>query len=152
VFTDFVIWSTVENGLGLIASSIATLRPLFKSFFETTSRRRSGTITRARRQQQQQSSKRRTTSPEAFHCRGLDEEDDIGREEMAISDATPRYDSGVSMVPRAYILVAKVNESGDLETDMISRPMSYAVEDDGADRWRMSSTQNKPLSVKRVTW
>ncbi|GAP87406.2 putative integral membrane protein [Rosellinia necatrix] len=31
-FTDLAIWSTVENGLGLTASSIATLRPLFKSF------------------------------------------------------------------------------------------------------------------------
>lgn len=29
-FTDLTIWSTVENGLGLTASSIATLRPLFK--------------------------------------------------------------------------------------------------------------------------
>ncbi|KAI1117114.1 hypothetical protein F5Y14DRAFT_404866 [Nemania sp. NC0429] len=31
-FTDLTIWSTVENGLGLTASSIATLRPLFKGF------------------------------------------------------------------------------------------------------------------------
>ncbi|KAI1131565.1 hypothetical protein F5Y10DRAFT_261946 [Nemania abortiva] len=33
-FTDLAIWSTVENGLGLTASSIATLRPLFKSLGE----------------------------------------------------------------------------------------------------------------------
>lgn len=33
-FTDFAIWSTVENGLGLTASSIATLRLLFKSFLD----------------------------------------------------------------------------------------------------------------------
>lgn len=33
-FTDFAIWSTVENGLGLTASSIATLRVLFKSFLD----------------------------------------------------------------------------------------------------------------------
>lgn len=32
-FTDLAIWSTVENGLGLTASSIATLRPLFKGLF-----------------------------------------------------------------------------------------------------------------------
>ncbi|KAI1085715.1 hypothetical protein F5B20DRAFT_14758 [Whalleya microplaca] len=29
-FTDLAIWSQVENGLGLTASSIATLRPLFR--------------------------------------------------------------------------------------------------------------------------
>ncbi|KAI2630950.1 hypothetical protein GGR54DRAFT_178138 [Hypoxylon sp. NC1633] len=32
-FTDMSIWSTVENGLGLTASSIATLRPLVKAVF-----------------------------------------------------------------------------------------------------------------------
>ncbi|KAI0013679.1 hypothetical protein F4779DRAFT_613414 [Xylariaceae sp. FL0662B] len=31
-FTDLAIWSQVENGLGLTASSIATLRPLFRRF------------------------------------------------------------------------------------------------------------------------
>ncbi|KAI0840624.1 hypothetical protein F5Y06DRAFT_294613 [Hypoxylon sp. FL0890] len=29
-FTDLSIWSTVENGLGLVASSVATLRPLVR--------------------------------------------------------------------------------------------------------------------------
>jgi hypothetical protein len=29
-FTDIAIWSTVENGLGLTASSLATLRPLIR--------------------------------------------------------------------------------------------------------------------------
>ena len=29
-FTDIAIWSTVENGLGLTASSLATLRPLVR--------------------------------------------------------------------------------------------------------------------------
>ncbi|KAJ2906696.1 uncharacterized protein MKZ38_000432 [Zalerion maritima] len=33
VFTDLAIWSTIENGLGLTASSLATLRPLFKKLF-----------------------------------------------------------------------------------------------------------------------
>ncbi|KAI0383068.1 hypothetical protein F5Y04DRAFT_251753 [Hypomontagnella monticulosa] len=32
-FTDLAIWSTVENGLGLVASSIATLRPLIRLIF-----------------------------------------------------------------------------------------------------------------------
>lgn len=34
VFVDFLIWSTVENGLGLVASSIATLRPLYLRFIK----------------------------------------------------------------------------------------------------------------------
>ncbi|KAI1098973.1 hypothetical protein F4804DRAFT_99652 [Jackrogersella minutella] len=57
VFTDLSIWSTVENGLGLTASSLATLRPLFKKVFGATragspsprrsfySWRKSGTVT-----------------------------------------------------------------------------------------------------------
>ncbi|KAI2642564.1 hypothetical protein GGS21DRAFT_178478 [Xylaria nigripes] len=36
-FTDFAIWSTVENGLGLIASSVVMLRPLFKKFLKAAS-------------------------------------------------------------------------------------------------------------------
>ncbi|KAI1821778.1 hypothetical protein F4861DRAFT_441475 [Xylaria intraflava] len=36
-YTDFTIWSTVENGLGLTASSVATLRPLFKTFLNAAS-------------------------------------------------------------------------------------------------------------------
>lgn len=32
-FTDLSVWSTVENGLGIVASSIATLRPLIKVIF-----------------------------------------------------------------------------------------------------------------------
>lgn len=31
-FTDLAIWSTVEIGLALIASSLATLKPLFRKF------------------------------------------------------------------------------------------------------------------------
>jgi hypothetical protein len=31
--TDVAIWSTVEPGIGLTASSLATLRPLFRTFF-----------------------------------------------------------------------------------------------------------------------
>lgn len=36
VFTDFTIWSTVENGVGLAASSIATMRPLLKKVRDLT--------------------------------------------------------------------------------------------------------------------
>lgn len=36
VFTDFTIWSTVENGVGLAASSIATMRPLLKKVRDAT--------------------------------------------------------------------------------------------------------------------
>ncbi|KAI1393472.1 uncharacterized protein F4822DRAFT_384783 [Hypoxylon trugodes] len=35
-FADLSIWSTVENGLGLVASSIATLRPLFRIMFKSS--------------------------------------------------------------------------------------------------------------------
>jgi hypothetical protein len=31
--TDVSIWSTVESGIGIIASSMATMRPLFVAFF-----------------------------------------------------------------------------------------------------------------------
>ncbi|PMD23437.1 hypothetical protein NA56DRAFT_701730 [Hyaloscypha hepaticicola] len=31
--TDVAIWSTCETGIGIVASSIATLRPLFRTFF-----------------------------------------------------------------------------------------------------------------------
>ncbi|KAL7626268.1 hypothetical protein AAE478_003038 [Parahypoxylon ruwenzoriense] len=44
-FTDIAIWSTVENGLGLTASSIATLRPLFRKALESM---RGGTRSRQR--------------------------------------------------------------------------------------------------------
>ena len=35
---DVAIWSTVEPGLGIVAAAGATLRPLFKSFYNLTSR------------------------------------------------------------------------------------------------------------------
>ncbi|KAJ8108448.1 hypothetical protein ONZ43_g6421 [Nemania bipapillata] len=50
-FTDLAIWSTVENGLGLTASSIATLRPLFKSFREIPLSQRLSTSWHALRKQ-----------------------------------------------------------------------------------------------------
>lgn len=34
--TDIAIWSTVEPGLGIVAASAATLRPLFRNFFSLT--------------------------------------------------------------------------------------------------------------------
>ncbi|KAI0389982.1 hypothetical protein F5Y17DRAFT_93353 [Xylariaceae sp. FL0594] len=40
-FTELAIWSTVENGLGLAASSIATLKPLCKSFLGVAAQHRS---------------------------------------------------------------------------------------------------------------
>ncbi|TVY83984.1 hypothetical protein LSUE1_G001347 [Lachnellula suecica] len=36
--TDVAIWSTIEPGLGIVAASGATLRPLFRSFYSLTSR------------------------------------------------------------------------------------------------------------------
>ena len=40
---DVAIWSTVEPGLGLVAAGGATLRPLFRSFYNLSSNRRSMT-------------------------------------------------------------------------------------------------------------
>ncbi|KAI1661720.1 hypothetical protein F4813DRAFT_171064 [Daldinia decipiens] len=45
-FSDLSIWSTIENGLGLVASSIATLRPLVRVVLGGT---RVGTASRGRR-------------------------------------------------------------------------------------------------------
>ncbi|PMD39939.1 hypothetical protein L207DRAFT_428221, partial [Hyaloscypha variabilis F] len=39
--TDVAIWSTVEPGLGLMAAGGATLRPLFRSFYNLSTNRRS---------------------------------------------------------------------------------------------------------------
>lgn len=41
--TDVAVWSTVEPGLGLVAAGGATLRPLFRSFYNLSSNRRSVT-------------------------------------------------------------------------------------------------------------
>ncbi|KAL4867790.1 hypothetical protein BDV12DRAFT_186466 [Aspergillus spectabilis] len=35
---DVVIWGFAENGIGMIVGNVATLRPLFRSFFESTLR------------------------------------------------------------------------------------------------------------------
>ncbi|KAI1335476.1 hypothetical protein F5Y15DRAFT_409069 [Xylariaceae sp. FL0016] len=59
-FTDLAMWSTVELGLGLTASSIATLRPLFKTFFGGTQNRHST----------QWPSNNRGSETLKFHCRG----------------------------------------------------------------------------------
>ena len=40
---DVAIWSTVEPGLGLVAAGGATLRPLFRSFYNLSTNRRSTT-------------------------------------------------------------------------------------------------------------
>jgi hypothetical protein len=45
--TDIAIWSTAETGMGLAASSFATLRPLFRDFFQR-SRLMGGTSSRTR--------------------------------------------------------------------------------------------------------
>jgi hypothetical protein len=43
VTTSIALWSTVEPGIGIIAGSIATYRPLFRSFFCKLNSLRSGT-------------------------------------------------------------------------------------------------------------
>jgi len=43
VTTNIAMWSTVEPGIGIIAASIATYRPLFRSFFSKLGSLRPGT-------------------------------------------------------------------------------------------------------------
>lgn len=39
--TDVAIWSTVEPGLGIVAAGAVTLRPLFRTFYEFSTRNKS---------------------------------------------------------------------------------------------------------------
>jgi len=39
--TDVAIWSTVEPGLGIVAASAASLRPLFRTFYSLSTRNKS---------------------------------------------------------------------------------------------------------------
>jgi hypothetical protein len=74
VFTDFTIWSTVENGVGIIASSIATLRPLFRKAIDLTR----GTSTVPTHLPRYSTTVRRDSVRDtAFHCRGLSQEYDV---------------------------------------------------------------------------
>ncbi|KAK6950089.1 hypothetical protein Daesc_008414 [Daldinia eschscholtzii] len=45
-FSDLSIWSTTENGLGLVASSVATLRPLVRAVLGSTA---AGTVSQGAR-------------------------------------------------------------------------------------------------------
>ncbi|KAH8673681.1 hypothetical protein BX600DRAFT_212667 [Xylariales sp. PMI_506] len=69
VFTDFMIWSTVENGVGLIASSVATLRPLFKILQDGTTRGSKSRTGDARSHARRTTITRRSIP---FHCRGVE--------------------------------------------------------------------------------
>ncbi|CAJ2509889.1 Uu.00g057890.m01.CDS01 [Anthostomella pinea] len=62
-FTDLALWSTVENGLGLTASSIATLKPLFRTFFGNPPPPPGSPLSR-----------KRASGSVAFHCRGESED------------------------------------------------------------------------------
>ncbi|KAI1268655.1 hypothetical protein F5Y18DRAFT_238083 [Xylariaceae sp. FL1019] len=67
-FTDLAIWSTVENGLALTASSVATLRPLFKNILDPITQNRVSwpAIRRA------------SSNALKFHCRGPSADIEIG--------------------------------------------------------------------------
>lgn len=132
VFTDFTIWSTVENGVGIIASSIATLRPLFRKALDMTVRRTttastlqrnnpnvllprfSGTVMRG-------DSLRDT----AFHCRGLSDYD---------------IEKGVERPPN-YRKIAAVS-AGDVA---VEKPADVYV------RWS-DQGQDKEASPHRATY
>ncbi|KAI0166432.1 hypothetical protein GGR57DRAFT_26017 [Xylariaceae sp. FL1272] len=66
-FTDLAIWSTVENGLGLTASSLATLRPLFKNILDPISQSRVSWP-----------AVKRASNGLKFHCRGPSAEIEMG--------------------------------------------------------------------------
>jgi hypothetical protein len=70
VFTDFTIWSTVENGVGIIASSIATLRPLFRKAVDLT---RGSSTAPSNLPRYSTTPRRNSVRGTAFHCRGLSE-------------------------------------------------------------------------------
>ncbi|KAI0480352.1 hypothetical protein GGR56DRAFT_268245 [Xylariaceae sp. FL0804] len=65
-FTDLAIWSTIENGLGLTASSMATLKPLFQTFFGIAKRRSLG---------RWPSHRRAGSGSLKFECRGPSDDD-----------------------------------------------------------------------------
>ncbi|KAI0024711.1 hypothetical protein F4780DRAFT_550800 [Xylariomycetidae sp. FL0641] len=76
-FSDLALWSTIENGLGLTVSSIATLRPLFRHFlghpYAEPTRHSSSSYTSWTRRRRSTWGRRRandTTNSIAFHCRG----------------------------------------------------------------------------------
>ncbi|KAK6208181.1 hypothetical protein LQW54_007089 [Pestalotiopsis sp. IQ-011] len=69
IFTDFTIWSTVENGVGIIASSIATLRPLFRKAMSLT--RGPSTAPSNDIPRYSATVRRNSVRDTAFHCRGL---------------------------------------------------------------------------------
>ncbi|KAH9900339.1 hypothetical protein F4778DRAFT_136630 [Xylariomycetidae sp. FL2044] len=78
-FTDLAIWSTVENGLGLTASSIATLRPLFRRLLggggDDTNRTSSASASASSSSYHPWSKRRsgppnRGTNDDFLHCRG----------------------------------------------------------------------------------
>ncbi|KAK9423059.1 putative Integral membrane protein [Seiridium unicorne] len=73
VFTDFTIWSTVENGVGIIASSIATLRPLFRKAVDLTR----GSSAPAHPARYSGTVRRDSVRGTVFHCRGLSEDYDV---------------------------------------------------------------------------
>ncbi|KAF4922613.1 hypothetical protein CGCVW01_v005206 [Colletotrichum viniferum] len=69
--TNFAIWSTVEPGVGIIAASIATLRPLYK-LVVTQMRRTSSSGFRRDQWRQRQQARRNETSRQVRAAHNLD--------------------------------------------------------------------------------
>ncbi|KAI8210095.1 hypothetical protein K4K52_012744 [Colletotrichum sp. SAR 10_76] len=71
--TNFAIWSTVEPGVGIIAASIATLRPLYK-LVATKIRRTNSSGFRRDQWRQRQQARRNETSRQVRAAHNLDPE------------------------------------------------------------------------------
>ncbi|KAI1844954.1 hypothetical protein JX266_008970 [Neoarthrinium moseri] len=146
VFTDFLIWSTVENGLGLIASSIATLRPLFRKPVDPTrGHYRSTTIRASPRRQSSRLSIRST----AFHCRGLSDQGDV---EMA--ETGGQYGVGrarITMAPQAHVREKRTERATYDHNSGWSWDSAGPGWEDSIHEWRNSSKSQLMSGSKRST-
>ncbi|KAH8198109.1 hypothetical protein TruAng_007730 [Truncatella angustata] len=143
VFTDFTIWSTVENGVGIIASSIATLRPLFRKALDMTVRRSTTTALPPPhhhimlRRSSSTTARRSTNSVRstAFHCRGLSYDYDI--------------EKGVARPPPPPPHARKVVVSG--EVSYIEKPMPAYVQPGEKGKGRQTSPQRATYDCQSST-
>ncbi|KAF7529202.1 hypothetical protein G7054_g9906 [Neopestalotiopsis clavispora] len=128
-FTDFTIWSAVENGVGIIASSIATLRPLFRKAMDLTR----GTSTAPSNNLPRYSAtvRRDSVRDTAFHCRGLSGQQQYDVEKAILSRSPTKK---------------KVVLSGEV-IDMERPNQTY-----GSDRSRQESSIRKETSPLRATY
>lgn len=120
--TDVAIWSTVETGIGITASAIATLRPLFRTFF-SRNRLLGGTSTPAARPYL--SHPHNASGPNAYGS--ARSKNRGGIEELALTSQAAKG-IGITTViesPRGTEMLSGMNNNGK----MTSGPL------DGANGW-----------------